>query len=120
MNDTELDGLEMDGLEHRYHELKQRLADLGFVLPGSIIERYTRCGAEGCRCHTDPTRRHGPYLQYTRKIAGKTITRRLAPDQAQHYRDWIANRRTLDQITTDMDTISQRAADLLLTRPTAD
>jgi hypothetical protein len=107
-------------LNRRYRELKDRLRELGFVAPGSVIERYTVCGAENCRCKADPPQRHGPYYQYTRKVAGKTLTRRLNAEQAQRYRDWIANRRTLDRITADMDALSQQAADLLLTRPTSE
>jgi len=40
-------------------------------------------------------------------------------EQAQRYRDWIANRRTLDQITADMDLLSQQAVELLLAHPTS-
>ncbi len=44
---------------------------------GSVAERRTTCGAANCRCRTDPTQRHGPYFEYTRKVAGKTTGRRL-------------------------------------------
>ena len=54
-----------------------------------------------------------PYIEYTRKLAGKTTGRRLTPAQAEQYRAWIANRRTLDQITTEMDNLSHQAARLL-------
>ena len=51
------------------------------VLPGSITERRTRCGRRNCGCHADPPRLHGPYWQWTRKIAAKTICRWLSNDQ---------------------------------------
>lgn len=103
-------------LERRYRELKHRLQDLGFAIAGTVIERHTTCGADTCRCKANPPQRHGPYYQYSRKVAGKTISRRLTPEQAEQYRAWIANRRTLDQITADMDELSHHAAELL-TRP---
>ena len=34
---------------------------LGLCLPGSLVERTTRCGSPRCRCHTDPSYLHGPY-----------------------------------------------------------
>ncbi|MGH3180610.1 MAG: DUF6788 family protein [Streptosporangiaceae bacterium] len=43
------------------------------------------CGTPGCSCHIDPGKRHGPYWQYTRKINGKTVTRRLTSAEAARY-----------------------------------
>jgi hypothetical protein len=100
-------------IQRAYRELTDRLRGLGFVLPGSITERWTTCGKPGCPCATEPAHRHGPYLEYTRKIAGRTRGRRITPVQAEQYRGWIANRRLLDQITADMDELSQQAAHLL-------
>src|SRR6266852_2316334 len=53
------------------------IARTGMVLPGSITERRTRCGHRNCACHADPPRLHGPYWQWTRKVAAKTICRWL-------------------------------------------
>ncbi|MGH3991591.1 MAG: DUF6788 family protein [Pseudonocardiaceae bacterium] len=89
---------ELAGLQARYRDLQDQIRTLGFIAPGSVIERYTVCGSPGCRCHTDPPARHGPYYQYTRKLTGKTLTRRLDPEQAQTYREWITNRRHLDEL----------------------
>ncbi len=112
MTDTKL-----AGLHARYRDLQDQIRELGFIAPGSVIERYTVCGSPGCRCHADPPLRHGPYYQYTRKLAGKTLTRRLDPVQVRVYREWIANRRRLDELLTEMDELSRQAAELLIPRP---
>ena len=112
MTDTEL-----AGLHARYRDLQDQIRELGFIAPGSVIERYTVCGSPGCRCHADPPLRHGPYYQYTRKLAGKTLTRRLDPVQVRVYREWIANRSRLDELLTEMDELSRQAAELLIPRP---
>jgi hypothetical protein len=104
---------ELARLQRRYRDLKNRLHDLGFAIAGTVSERYTVCGVAGCRCQTDPPQRHGPYYQYSRKVAGKTVSRRLTAEQADQYRQWIANRRTLDEITTAIDELSHQAAELL-------
>lgn len=109
---------ELARLRRDYRRTQDQIRRLGFVAPGSVIERHTVCGTPGCRCHGDPPTRHGPYFQYTRKLDGKTLTRRLTPEQAERYREWIANRRTLDQLTDQMDQLSRRATELLLTQPT--
>ena len=61
------------------------IAATGMVLPGSITQRRTRCGRRNCGCHADPPRLHGPYWQWTRKIAAKTICRWLTADQHDDY-----------------------------------
>ena len=61
------------------------LAQAGFALPGTLIVRSYACGKPGCRCHADPPRLHGPYAEWTRKIGGKTITRRLTPAELAEY-----------------------------------
>jgi hypothetical protein len=104
---------ELTELGERYRRIKREIAEIGFIATGTVIERSTTCGTEGCRCHAEPPSKHGPYFQYTRKIAGKTMTRRLSVEQADRYREWIANRRRLDELIAEMDKTSRRAADLL-------
>ena len=105
---------ELARLQRRYRVLTEQIRDLGFIATGSVIERYTVCAVAGCRCHADPPQRHGPYFQHTRKVAGKTVTVRLTPEQAQRYREQITNRRRLDELITAMDEISTQARELLL------
>ena len=44
---------------HRAAQIAAQIAALGFVLPGTVAGRYTRCGKPGCRCTATP-RPHGP------------------------------------------------------------
>jgi hypothetical protein len=104
---------ELARLQRRYRTLLEQIRDLGFIASGSLIERYTACTAAGCRCHADPPQRHGPYYQYSRKVAGKTVTARLTAEQARHYQEQIANRRRLDEIIGDMEKLSAQARDML-------
>lgn len=109
---------ELARLDRRYRELKKRLQGLGFAVAGTITERYTVCGKASCRCHADPPQRHGPYYQYSRKVAGKTVSRLVTAEQADQYRQLIANRRTLDEITAAIDKVSHQAAEALTRPPT--
>lgn len=96
------------------HELAAELATVGFISPGSVVSRYTSCGKPGCRCQADPPHRHGPYYQWSRAVAGKTVSRRLTEAEAELYRNWIANRRRLEQIIAQMEQTSIAAGELLL------
>lgn len=96
-----------------YEAAKARLAEVGFTCEGSLAELYTACGNPNCRC-ADPAQRHGPYWQLTWKEAGKTITRRLSADDAQLYRQWIANRRQLEVVLEQMRDLSRQADQYIL------
>lgn len=100
--------------QHRYRQLAGQLSDIGLIASGSVVRRYTRCGSETCRCHADPPQRHGPYWQWTAKINGKTVTRRLTEREATLYQEWIANDRQLRRVIDQMRDIAAKAADLTL------
>jgi hypothetical protein len=89
---------------------------------GSVVHRYTRCAAPGCRCHGDPPRPHGPYWQWSTAVGGKTVTRRLTEEQAALYKEWIANRKHALEILGQIEELSRRAGEILLREagPTAD
>src|SRR5690349_17604236 len=87
------------------------IAATGMVLPGSITERRTRCGRRNCGCHADPPRLHGPYWQWTRKIAAKTICRWLSADQHRDYAPWIDNDRRLRELLTRLEALGAAAFD---------
>src|SRR5271167_250505 len=77
------------------HAAQQRitagLAGIDWALPGSITERRMRCGKPRCRCKNDPPDLHGPYIQWTRTVNGKTVTKLLTPEQLSRYQPWLEN-----------------------------
>ncbi|HWD75419.1 MAG TPA: DUF6788 family protein [Solirubrobacteraceae bacterium] len=95
----------------RLHRLQAQLAEVGFALPGTINVAMNRCGKPNCACHHDPPKLHGPYITWTRKVSGKTITRRLTPEQLERYQPWFENDRRLRQLTKDLETLSLHAAE---------
>jgi uncharacterized protein DUF6788 len=79
--------------------LRPPLGQIGFCLPGSVTILQTWCGKPGCACATDPAALYGPYIQWTRTVHGKTVTRRLTQAQYQAYAPWFANTRRLRALT---------------------
>ena len=82
------------------------LGQIGYTLPGSITIRRTRCGKPRCACAADPPSLHGPYIQWTRTVRGKTVTRLLTPAQYQAYAPWFANTRRLRALTAELQALS--------------
>ncbi len=101
----------------RYRALQAEVGEIGFVANGTLLERTIVCGKPGCRCVGNPPHPHGPYHQLTRKLAGKTVTRRLSAAQAQQFAQWIANGRRLRHVVAAMEAVSAEAIETLLQRP---
>lgn len=93
----------------RAREILAELAEIGYALPGSIVRRTTSCGRPGCHCRADPPILHGPYLSWIRKSDGKAITRQLTVEQEQQYRPWFDNSRRLQELITELQTLSVKA-----------
>ena len=79
--------------------IQAALGQIGFCLPGTITIRRARCGKPRCACAADPPSLHGPYIQWTRTVNGKTVTRLLTPAQYQAYAPWFGNARRLRALT---------------------
>jgi hypothetical protein len=56
-----------------------------------------------------PPRLHGPYWQWTRKVAAKTICRWLTADQHRDYQAWIDNDRRLHELLTRLEALGTTA-----------
>jgi hypothetical protein len=90
--------------------LAQAMAGIDAVLPGSIVIRHMRCGKRECACRTDPPTLHGPYIQWTRTVHGKTVTRLLTEDQLARYQPWFDNARRLKGLIAKLEAASLAAA----------
>jgi hypothetical protein len=95
----------------RLQALQAKLAQIGPVLPGTINVAMNRCGKPNCACHQDPPRLHGPYITWTRKVHGKTVTRRLTAEQLERYQPWFENNRRLRQLISELEALCIRAAE---------
>jgi Family of unknown function (DUF6788) len=82
------------------------LAQAGFALPGTLTVRAYACGKPGCRCHASPPRLHGPYAEWTRKIGGKTVTRRLTPAELAEYQPLFDNAKTLRALLAELQDLT--------------
>jgi hypothetical protein len=82
------------------------LAAAGFALPGTLTVRAYACGKPSCRCHADPPRLHGPYAEWTRKIGGKTVTRRLSPAELTEYQPLFDNAKKLRSLLAELQDLT--------------
>lgn len=89
--------------------LAEKLGQIEGVLPGSVVVRHMRCGKARCACKADPPTLHGPYIQWTRTVDGKTATRFLSPEQLARYQPWFDNARRVKELVAKLEIVSVQA-----------
>ena len=57
-----------------------------------------------------------PDWQWTAKLNGKTVTRRLSETEAKLYQEWISNDRQLRKTITRMRQLAAKASELMITK----
>ena len=92
--------------------IAEAMGQIDGALPGSVVVRHMRCGKPGCACKADPPALHGPYIQWTRTVDGKTITRFLSQDQLARYQPWLDNTRRLRELIANLQVASVHAVEL--------
>lgn len=69
-------------LQNKIDRLKQQIANLGPLRPGTLYERRSVCGKPGCRCsHPKKPVRHGPYHYLSYTFEGKSYTEFVSKQQ---------------------------------------
>lgn len=93
----------------RFDLLKRELDGLGYFCKGTLLKRMMKCGQDRCACHHDPSKRHGPYFEWTYKAQGKTINLRLRSEEVPVYRAATQQYRKLKSLLTRMERVSRTA-----------
>ena len=93
------------------NRIAARLAATGPALPGTLVVRAYACGKPTCRCHRDPPALHGPYAEWTRKINGKTITRRLTPAELAAWQPLFDNAKKIRALLAELHELTLEMVD---------
>lgn len=101
------------GYAHHFAGLKRELDTATYFCKGTVLKRMMKCGQQRCACHQDPAKRHGPYFEWTFKDRGKTVNRRLRPEEAPVYQAATQQYRKLQSILKRMEKVSRKAVQRL-------
>src|SRR5215469_5064123 len=96
-------------VDPRFRQARQDLLQLEYFLKGTVLKRMMKCGRPQCACHRDPAQRHGPYFEWTYKVAGKTVNVKLSPQAAPLYQAATKQHRKLKTILARLERISRIA-----------
>ena len=95
-------------LEAERERLKLQLADLGDLRPGSLVERYRKCGKPSCHCAAPDEAGHGPSWSLTHGEKGRTVTRIIPPSLVAQTREQLAEYQRLRGLTRDLVEVSEK------------
>ena len=96
-------------LQTKYEQLKNKLALVGPICQGSVIERHYNRSVQGKQTL------YGPYYSWTRKVANKTVTVALSRDQYHYMAKAVAAHRKVESILKKMCAISEELVTLQTT-----
>jgi len=85
-------------LERQIDKIKQELAALTDLRPGSLSEQYNVCGTPGCRCKGSPPKKHGPYYQLSFSRKGKSSSRFVKQKDVPMVRRQLRNYKRLKEL----------------------
>ena len=93
----------------RFQELKADLERIEYFSKGTVLARMIKCGKPKCPCGADPTKRHGPYFEWTYKEQGKTVNVRLTAQAAPFFQAASKQYRKLKSTLARLEKLSRLA-----------
>ncbi len=72
-------------------KIQQRILRLDFVCSGTLHKRTKICGKSNCRCAKDPSARHGPYVDWSRREEGRLVHTSVSSREARFLRKAITS-----------------------------
>lgn len=99
--------MDAEGLGARREAILRELASLGDLRPGSLFERYRKCGKPGCHCARDDDPGHGPNWVLTARVNGRPLTRAIPREAVAQTRAQIDEYRRLRALTAELVEVSE-------------
>ena len=106
-------------LRERRDELKAELTQVGDLRPGSLVERYRRCGKPNCHCADRDAAAHGPLWSLTHEVAGKTLTTVIPSAAVEQTRQQLAEYKRFRALAKAFVEASEQLCDAQLRTPEA-
>ena len=79
--------------------------------PGSLAERYRRCGKPYCHCAKPGDEGHGPSYSLTRSVKGKTVTKIIPKDTVETTKRQIQEYRRFRETVSELVDTNEKICD---------
>lgn len=94
-------------LEAHRDRLRTELGAVGDLRPGTLVERYRKCGKPSCHCAREGDPGHGPVWTLVFNAKGKSKTRVIPPEAVAATRAQIEECRRLRRLTSELIEVSE-------------
>ena len=101
-------------LETRIQKIKQEIAALGPLRPGTLSQQFNVCGKPGCRCKATPPQKHGPYYQLSFTWQGRSSTHFVRREDLKAAEEQLRNYRKLRELVDEWATLGMELSQLQL------
>ena len=109
----------IEQIRTRRDDIRTKLAEVGDLRPGSLVERYRRCGKPNCHCASADAQGHGPTWSLTREVAGKTVTIVIPAVAIEQTRKQIAEYKRFRSLAKELVQTSEQLCNAQLDAPEA-
>ena len=99
--------MDAKGLDARREAIRRELASIGDLRPGSLFERYRKCGKPGCHCAREGDPGHGPNWVLTARVSGRALTRAIPREAVAQTRAQIDEYKRLRALTAELVEVSE-------------
>jgi len=110
-----MDASTLTELSRQKEQILSRIAALSDFRPGSLVERFRRCGKPYCHCAKPGAKGHGPSYSLTRSVKGKTVTKIIPKDQVETTRKQIEEYHRFQQVVSELVETNIKICDTQLT-----
>ena len=105
---------DLDQLQRRRDTIRQELASIGELRPGSLRPRFRKCGKPSCHCARENDPGHGPSWFLSRIVKGKMHCRGIPPHALEDTRRQVAECQRLRELTQELIEVSDTICQLRL------
>ena len=106
---------QLELLQIQRDQLKARLVEIGDMRPGSLVERFRKCGKPSCHCAEKDAPGHGPCYSLTQAVKGQTVTHIIPKGVAvERTRQQIAEYHRFRDLVRELIAVSTQICDAQL------
>ena len=101
-------------------QTSRSLTNFSDFRPGSLVERYRRCGKPYCHCAKPGAKGHGPSYSLTRSVKGKTVTKIIPKEEVTETKRQIQEFHRFQEVVAELIETNEKICDVRLeTKKTA-
>lgn len=104
----------LSALREQRSALLAQIAAVEEFRPGSLVERYRKCGKPSCHCAREGEPGHGPSWSLTRKVDGKTVTKVIPIDFVDATVEQISRYREVQRLWREYTEVNVKICEALM------